>query len=100
MLRALFMEEMPMSVLRPVLCLIVMAVLSGCGAKMMRCTSASGSWAIGRVADQGILDRIQAESGAKQIRTLADGETSSDIGMDRVTVHVNAQNLVTAVTCD
>jgi hypothetical protein len=94
------MEEMPMSVLRPVLCLVLVAALSGCGAKMMRCTSASGSWAIGRVADQDILDRIQAESGAKQIRTLADGETSSDIGMDRVTVHVNAQNLVTAVTCD
>lgn len=89
-----------MCVLRPVLCLVLVAALSGCAAKMVRCTSASGSWAIGRVADQGILDRIRAESGATQIRTLADGQAASDIGRDRVTVHVNAQNLVTAVTCD
>ncbi len=90
-----------MSVLRPLLCLVlVSAAMSGCGEKMVRCSAASGSWAIGRVADQAILDRIQSESGARQIRTLADGEASSDIGMDRVTVHVNAQDLVTAVTCD
>ncbi len=90
-----------MSLLRPLLCLVLVpAALSGCGHQMMRCTSASGSWAIGRVADQTILDRIQAESGARQLRTLADGQTSSDIGMDRVTVHVDARNRVSAVTCD
>ncbi len=90
-----------MPLLRPLLCLVlVAAALSGCGHKMMRCTSASGSWAIGRVADQAILDRIQAESGARQLRTLADDQTSSDIGMDRVTVHVDARNRVSAVTCD
>ncbi len=76
-------------------------LLAGCGGdKMMRCTSASGSWAIGRVAEQGVLDRIQAESRAKRLRTLGAGETSSDIGMDRVTVHVDAQDRITAVTCD
>ncbi|WCE02795.1 hypothetical protein [Pseudoxanthomonas sp. JBR18] len=75
-------------------------MVSGCGHQMLRCSAASGSWAIGRVADQSVLDRIQAESHASQLRTLADGETSGEIGMDRVTVHVNAQNLITAVTCD
>jgi len=96
------MEEMPMSLLRPLLCLVLVpAALSGCAHdEMARCTSASGSWAIGRVADQATLDRIQAESGARQLRTLADDQSSSDIGMDRVTVHVDARDRVSAVTCD
>lgn len=88
-----------MPLLRPLLYLVP-AALSGCAHKMNRCTSASGSWVIGRIADQATLDRIQAESGAGQLRTLADDQSSSDIGMDRVTVHVDARNQVSAVTCD
>jgi hypothetical protein len=102
MLWAYVMEEASMRGNRALLGLSLgCALLAGCGGeKMMRCTSASGSWAIGRVAEQGVLDRIQAESRAKRLRTLGAGETSSDIGMDRVTVHVDAQDRITAVTCD
>jgi hypothetical protein len=93
---------MPMSLLRPLLCLVLLSTaLTGCAHdEMARCTSAPASWAIGRVADQATLDRIQAESGARYSRTLAQDQSSSDIGMDRVTVHVDAHNRISAVTCD
>ena len=64
------------------------------------CNAEGLAWAVGEEATQQTMARIWRESGAGLIRPIAPGQAvTRDFRPDRVNVHIDGDNVVTATDC-
>ena len=58
------------------------------------------AWAVGQPADEAVMARVWRESGAGLIRPIAPGQAvTRDFRADRVNVHIDRDNRISAVSC-
>lgn len=64
------------------------------------CNAGPVAWAVGQQAEQDVMARVWRESGAGLIRPIAPGQAvTRDFRADRVNVHIDRDNRITAVSC-
>ena len=64
------------------------------------CHAEAVAWAVGQPADEAVMARVWRESGAGLIRPIAPGQAvTRDFRADRVNVHIDRDNRITAVSC-
>ena len=65
-----------------------------------RCDATPVSWAVGRKADEEVMKKVWRQSGAGLVRPIAPGQAvTRDFRADRVNVHIDRDNRITAVSC-
>ena len=70
------------------------------GAAAGACHAEAVAWAVGQPADEAVMARVWRESGAGLIRPIAPGQAvTRDFRADRVNVHIDRDNRITAVSC-
>ena len=66
----------------------------------MTCQAAKGQWAIGQIADEALVAKVQADTTSERVRVIKPGMmVTMDYREDRVNLDVDADNRVTAVRC-
>ena len=66
----------------------------------MTCDAAKAQSAIGQVATQAVVDKVVADSGARNARVIKPGmAVTMDFREDRVGINVDAENKITSITC-
>lgn len=64
------------------------------------CDAANAQWAIGKTADQALVDKALSDSGSSTARVIKPGQAvTMDFREDRLNIEVDAGNAVTAVRC-
>ena len=64
------------------------------------CDAAAAQWAIGKTADQALVDKAVSDSGSSNARVIKPGQAvTMDFREDRLNIEVDAANAVTAVRC-
>ena len=96
-----------MKPVRSLLMVLSLAAVAGCAGReelvspTRHCTTEGSSWAIGKPADVANGQRLFRESGAGLWRIIMPIQAvPSDRRDDRLTVHVDNNNVITAVTCE
>lgn len=70
------------------------------GAASGACNADAVAWAVGQPANETVMGRVWRESGAGLIRPIAPGQAvTRDFRPDRVNVHIDRDNAITAVSC-
>ena len=70
--------------------------ISGSGA----CHADKVAWAIGKEGNQQVMGDVWRQSGAGLIRPIAPGQAvTRDFRADRVNVHIDRDNRISAVSC-
>ena len=70
------------------------------GAAAGACNADAVRWAVGQPADENVMARVWRESGAGLIRPIGPGQAvTRDLRPDRVNVHIDRANAITAVDC-
>ena len=70
------------------------------GAAAGACDAGAVAWAVGQPANQDVMGRVWRESGAGLIRPIAPGQAvTRDFRADRVNVHIDRDNRISAVSC-
>lgn len=65
-----------------------------------RCDAANAQWAVGKPADQALVDKAVSDSGSATARVIKPGEAvTMDFREDRLNIEVDAANAVTTVRC-
>jgi len=66
----------------------------------MSCNAEPGQWALGQVADETLVARVRADTGADRVRVIRPGmAVTMDWRKDRVNLDVDDGNRVLAVRC-
>ncbi len=66
----------------------------------MTCQADKGQWAIGQIADEALVAKVQAETTSESVRVIKPGMmVTMDYRDDRVNLDVDDDNRVTAVRC-
>ena len=66
----------------------------------MTCQADKGQWAIGQIADEALVAKVQADTTSDRVRVIKPGMmVTMDYREDRVNLDVDADNRVTAVRC-
>lgn len=64
------------------------------------CDAAAAQWAVGKTADQALVDKAVSDSGSSNARVIKPGQAvTMDFREDRLNIEVDAGNAVTAVRC-
>lgn len=64
------------------------------------CDAANAQWAIGKTADQALVDKAVSDSGSSIARVIKPGQAvTMDFREDRLNIEVDSGNAVTAVRC-
>lgn len=65
-----------------------------------QCDAAAAQWAVGKAADQALVDKAVADSHSSNARVIKPGQAvTMDFREDRLNIEVDAANNVTAVRC-
>ncbi|MCL1636051.1 I78 family peptidase inhibitor [Luteimonas sp. SX5] len=65
-----------------------------------RCDAANAQWAVGKPADQTLIDKAVSDSGSQTVRVIKPGEAvTMDFREDRLNIEVDAENNVATVRC-
>ncbi len=65
-----------------------------------QCDAAAAQWAVGKAADQALVDKAVSDSGSSSARVIKPGQAvTMDFREDRLNIEVDAANNVTAVRC-
>lgn len=66
----------------------------------MTCQADKGQWAIGQIADEALVAKVQADTAAERVRVIKPGmAVTMDYREDRLNLEVDADNRVRAVRC-
>ncbi len=66
----------------------------------MTCQADKGQWAIGQIADEALVAKVQADTTSDRVRVIRPGmAVTMDYREDRVNLDVDADNRVLAVRC-
>ena len=64
------------------------------------CNEQAGQWAVGQVADEALVAKVQADTQSKRVRVIKPGMmVTMDYREDRVNIEVDEDNRVTVVRC-
>lgn len=64
------------------------------------CNAQAGQWAVGQVADEALVEKVQIDTQSKLVRVIKPGMmVTMDYREDRVNIDVDENNVVTAVRC-
>jgi hypothetical protein len=64
------------------------------------CNAAMLGWTVGKVADQALVEKAHAESGAKLVRLLRPGQmVTMEYSEQRLNIRVDANNVVEGYSC-
>ncbi|TKR30206.1 hypothetical protein FCE95_08675 [Luteimonas gilva] len=65
-----------------------------------QCDAAAAQWAVGKAADQALVDKAVADSHSSNARVIKPGQAvTMDYRQDRLNIEVDAANNVVAVRC-
>lgn len=66
----------------------------------MQCDASLAQWAIGKVADEALADKVKADTRSDRARVIKPGmAVTMDYRVDRVNIEVDADGRVTTVRC-
>ena len=64
------------------------------------CNQEAGQWAVGQIADEALVEKVQADTQSRRVRVIKPGMmVTMDYREDRVNIEVDADNRVTVVRC-
>ncbi|WP_028916255.1 I78 family peptidase inhibitor [Pseudoxanthomonas sp. J35] len=64
------------------------------------CQADPVAWAVGQPANEEVMRRVWRESGAGLVRPIGPGQAvTRDFRRDRLNVHIDRSNIITAVDC-
>ena len=64
------------------------------------CNATTLGWTVGKVADQALVEKAHAESGAKIVRVLRPGQmVTMEYSDQRLNIRVDANNVVEGYSC-
>lgn len=65
-----------------------------------KCNAEAGQWAVGQLADEALVAKVQADTQSSRLRVIKPGMmVTMDYREDRVNIEVDADNRVTVVRC-
>lgn len=65
-----------------------------------QCNADAVQWAVGKPNNQANFDRVWKESGAGLVRPITPNQAvTMDYRQDRVNLHLDANNIITKITC-
>ncbi len=65
-----------------------------------QCDASAAQWAVGKAADQALIDKAVSDSHSSNARVIKPGQAvTMDYREDRLNIEVDAANNVTAVRC-
>lgn len=68
--------------------------------RTMTCDAEKGQWAVGQLADEALVAKVKADTGADRHRVIPpDTAVTMDYREDRVNIETDANNRVIAVRC-
>ena len=66
----------------------------------MKCVDTGTSWAIGKLADEAMVQRVRTETHSERVRVIKPGmAVTMDFREDRVNIDVDADNRIVKVRC-
>ena len=67
---------------------------------LVSCNQEAGQWAVGQIADEALVAKVQADTRSSRVRVIKPGMmVTMDYREDRVNIEVDADNRVTVVRC-
>jgi len=70
------------------------------GELAMECNAQPARWAVGKVADAALVERVRSDTNSERARVLKPGQmVTMEFRVDRVNIDVDANNVVTDVRC-
>ncbi len=98
------MTAIRLSLLLPASALLLSACVSTPGPQVSgsgQCNASELGWAVGQPADEANMRRLSRESGAGLVNPIGPNTiTTRDIRPDRLRVHVDKDNIITAARCE